>query len=57
MNKWYMHKLESVFENVKHKILWDFVGKTDHLIRVRKLDVVIINKERKKKKVKRELAD
>ena len=23
-NKWYMHKPESVLENKKHKILWNF---------------------------------
>ena len=41
--KWYMHRLESVLENVTHKILWDFVIQTDHLMLTRRLDLMIIN--------------
>ena len=35
MNKWYMHNPESTLENEMHKILWDFVIQTDHLISAR----------------------
>ena len=41
-NKWYIHKPESVIENQKHKILWDFKIETDHLILVRIQDLVLI---------------
>ena len=34
-NKSYMHNIESVLENETHKILWDFVIQTDHLILTR----------------------
>ena len=45
--RWYMYKTESVLENEKHKILWDFEIQRDHLISSRKLDLTIVNKERK----------
>ena len=32
MNKWYMHNPESVLENEKHKILWDFEKQTEDLM-------------------------
>ena len=35
-----MHKPESVLENETHKILGDFDIKTDHLIQVRRFDIV-----------------
>ena len=42
--KWYMHKPESIQENEKHKIFWDFEIQTDHLIPARKPHIVFINK-------------
>ena len=48
MNKWYMHKPESVEENEMHKVLWDFEIQTDHLIPARRLELVIVNKRKKK---------
>ena len=44
--KKYMHKPESVFENEKHQILWDFEIQTDHQLPVRRLYLVIINKRK-----------
>ena len=41
-----MHKLESVLENEKQKILRDFEIQTDHLIPARRPDIVLINKEK-----------
>ena len=48
-----MHNLESVLENDTLKLLWVFDIQTDHLISVRRTDLIII---KKKKKKKRELA-
>ena len=45
--KCYMHRPESVLENETHKILWDFKVQTDYLISVRRLDQVLINKQKK----------
>ena len=39
-----MHNPESVLENETHRILWDFVIQTDHLISARRPDLVIVNK-------------
>ena len=41
-----MHKPESVKENEKHKILLNFKEQTDHLIPVRKANLVVINKKK-----------
>ena len=41
-----MYKQESVPENKKHKILWDFNIQTTHLIPARKPDLVLINKKK-----------
>ena len=41
-----MHKPTSVLENGKYKALWDFDIQTDHLISVRRPDLIIINKKR-----------
>ena len=41
-----MHKPESVLENEKHELLWDFEIQMDRLISARRLDLVIINKKR-----------
>ena len=46
-NKWYMHKLAPVLENDLHKLLWDFNIQTDHLIPVRRPDLIIINKKKR----------
>ena len=45
--KCYMHNPESVMENVMHKVLWDSEVQTDHLILVRRLDLVKVNKKEK----------
>ena len=42
-----MHNPEFVLENVKHKLLWDFEIKTNHLISFRRPDVIIINKKKR----------
>ena len=42
-----MHNLESVQENERHKILWDFKIQTDHLILARRPDLMIVNKKKK----------
>ena len=40
-NKWYMHNPTSVQENKTHKLLCDFEIQTDHLILIRRPDLVI----------------
>ena len=49
-DKWYMNNPAPVLENDTHKLLWDFVIQTDHLISARRPDLIIINKKKKKKK-------
>ena len=44
---WYIGKPVSVFENETYKILWDFEIQTDHLIPVRRSNLVLINKDNK----------
>ena len=44
-NKWYMFNLEFVLENEMQKILWDFEIQMDHLISVRRPDLVIVKKK------------
>ena len=46
-NKWYMHNPAPVLENDMHKLLWDFNIQTDHLILVRRLDLIVINKKKR----------
>ena len=46
--KWYLHKLESFLENETHENIWDFEIQTDYLILVRRQDLVLINKKKKK---------
>ena len=48
-NKWYMHNPALVPENDTHELLWDFDIQTDHLISVKRQD--LINKKKKKKKI------
>ena len=44
-NKCYMHNIESVQENDKHILLWDFEQQTDPLISARQPDLAIVNKK------------
>ena len=46
-NKWYIYNPASVIENYTHKILWNFDIHTDHLISVRRLDLIIINNKKR----------
>ena len=48
-----MHNQASVLEKDKHKLLWDFDIRTDHLISARRLDLIIILKKEKKKKFRK----
>ena len=41
---WYDHVTESVTENEKAKILWDFTIQTDHVIQARRPDIVVKEK-------------
>ena len=41
-----MHKPKFVFENERHKILWDFEMQMDHPIQVRRPDLVFKRKKR-----------
>ena len=50
-NKWYMHNPVPVQENDSHKLLWDFNIKTDHLIPVRRPDLIIIDKKNRISKI------
>ena len=47
-----MHNPASVLENDSHKLLWDFDIHTDHLISVRRPDLIKIKKKKKKKEKK-----
>ena len=47
-NKWHMHNPAPVQENATHKLLWDFNIQTDHLIAVKRPDLIIINKKKKR---------
>ena len=49
-NKCYMHNLESILENDTHKLHGDFDIQTNHLISARRLDILIINQKKKKKR-------
>ena len=42
-----MHNPAPVLENYSHKLLWDFNIQTDHLILVRRPDLIIINKKKR----------
>ena len=46
--KWHMHKPESIQENEKKEIILDFEIHMDYQIMDRKIDLVIINKNKKK---------
>ena len=40
---WYEHKAEKEMENQDTNILWDFNNRTDHVIKARRPDIVLIN--------------
>ena len=42
-----MHNPAPVLENATDKLLWDFNIQTDHLIPVRRPDLIIINKKKR----------
>jgi len=46
--KLYEHQPEGVVENKKCKILWDMTIQFDHVIKVRRPDVVVVEKENNK---------
>ena len=45
-NKWYMHNPAPLLENDTHKVLWDLVIQTDHLISARRPGLIIIYKKK-----------
>ena len=49
-----MYKADSILENEAHKILWDLEIQAYHLTPARRPKLVIVNKEKKRKKEKRE---
>ena len=51
-NKWYLHSPAPVLENNTYKLLSDFEIHTDHLISVRRPDLVIINNNKKRELAK-----
>ena len=46
--KWYEHQPEGVVENEKCKILWDMTIQCDHVIKARRPDIVVVEKENNK---------
>ena len=50
-DKWYEHEQESVLENEDYKILWDFSIQTDHVIEVRRPDLVVVDKKERSCKI------
>ena len=48
VDKWYMLKPEAVFESETQKNLWDFEKQTDRPISVGRLDLIFMNKRKKK---------
>ena len=51
-NKWCVHNIAPILENATHKLLWDFDIHTDQQISVRRPDLIIINKKKKKRNCK-----
>ena len=41
-----MHNPKLFLDNERHKILWNFEIKTDHLISARRLDLMAVNKKK-----------
>ena len=50
-DEWYEHEPESVLENEDNKILWDFSIRTDHVIDVRRPDLVVVDKKERREKL------
>ena len=50
-DKWYEREPESVLENEDYKILWDFSIQTDHVIKARRRDLVVLDKKRRTCKI------
>ena len=48
-NKWYMHNPVAIQDNETHKLQRYFDIQTDHRISARRPDLIIINKEKKKR--------
>ena len=46
-NKWYEHQPQGLLENGHHKLLWDFNIQCDHETEHSRLDLVIVDKEKK----------
>ena len=46
-NKRYIDNPAFILENDTHKLLWDFDVQTDHLISVRRPDLIIISKKKR----------
>ena len=46
-NKWYDHKPDGVIENINHKILWDVIIQCEIEFEARRLDITVVNKQRK----------
>ena len=47
MNKWYIHKPESILENEMHKLFGDVAIQTEYLISARRSDLVKVNKKKR----------
>ena len=47
-DKWYEHAPDSVSENDEVKLLWDVNIQCDHVIEVRRPDIVVVNKQERK---------
>ena len=50
-DKWHEHESKSVLEKEDYKILWDFSIQTDHVIKVQRLDWVVVDKKRRTCKI------
>ena len=50
-DKWCEHEPESVLENEDYKILWDFSIQTDHIIKARRPDLVVVDKKERSCKI------
>ena len=50
-DKWYEHEPESVLENEKYKIFWDFSIQTNHFIEARRPDLVVVDKKERSCKI------
>ena len=44
LDKWFEHEPESVLENEKYKLRWDCNIQTDHHVKVRRSDLVVVKK-------------